>query len=52
MTVVLKGRAHKVYTDHPDEVINALRETIIGDEPTESDDFITLQSLDIQTKPQ
>lgn len=52
MAVVLKGPAHKAYTDHPDEVINALRETLIGDAASTTDDFLSLQSLNIKTIPQ
>ena len=52
MTVVLKGKAHKAYTDNSAEVIAALRDTLVGDEPMDTDDFISMKSLVIQPQPQ
>lgn len=53
MAVTLRGDAHRAFTSHPDEVIAALRESLIGDaDAATADDTIILRSLKIKTRQQ
>lgn len=51
LSVVLSGRAHKAYCRRPDEVIDDLRQSLIGDSGTDPEGMITVRNLRIKARP-
>lgn len=51
MSVILSGRAHKAFSRRPDEVLDELRQSLVGDSETDPDGMITVRNLRIKPQP-
>lgn len=52
LKVILKGRAHKAYEQHPDEIIDELRQALTGGSESTLDGSIAIKNLQIKPLPQ
>ena len=49
MSIVLKGKAHKAFTKDPENVLEHVRHSIVGDAEMAMDDSISINNLKIKT---